>query len=165
MAVLEVIVSLLCTYASSEYLHGSKRRALWAGLAAVCFALMPVIATAASELLAPVLHLRFKVPLVAVCYIGTLYVDVVVYQKKLGGIEFVREVLDAAVALLPLFPFFSIGIAFIFLEVGELFEHYHIPTESLNQPIYYGVLYGPFAYVYVRVKRVAKVSTILPRSV
>ena len=93
-----------------------------------------------------------------------LYVDVV-YQKKLGGIEFVREVLDAAVALLPLFPFFSIGIAFIFLEVGELFEHYHIPTESLNQPIYYGVLYGPFAYVYVRVKRVAKVSTILPRSV
>ena len=36
------------------------------------------------------------------------------------------------------------------------------PTAWLNQPIYYAVLHGPFAYVYVRVKAVAKASALLP---
>ena len=31
----------------------------------------------------------------------------------------------------------------------------------LNQPIYYSVLYGPFSYVYLRVKAVARASHML----
>ena len=154
----ELVVSVLATYASSEYLHGSRRRAF---IAAVC-------CVAANGLLwlpvvLPALALYSKVPLAAGVFVTVLYADT---ASRLGGFwKFLGALQEAIGRLIPLFPFISLSIAFLFLEIGELFDHYGIPTLWLNNPIYYGVLYGPFAYLYIRVKAIAKVSTLLPRSV
>ena len=159
MAVTEIAVSLLCTYASSEYLHGSRKRAMYAVLAALVVTVMHATLAA----LLPALSVVSKLPLVGAIYLGALYADVVTYGG-LSRVEFARALTGAAVELMPLFPLFSIAFAFVFLELGELFERIGISHLWLNQPIYYGVLYGPFCYLYVRVKAVARVSTLLPRS-
>ena len=162
MVLHEIVVSFLITYSSSEYLHGSRRRALYAAttaLAANGLLLLPAAA--------PMLGLKSKVPIIAICFLAALYVDT---RRQLSRLQFLAELQEAAFRLVPLFPLFSILVAFMFLELGELMEHLLGMTEArislwLNQPIYYGVLYGPFAYVYIRVKAAAKSSTLLPRSV
>jgi len=56
--------------------------------------------------------------------------------------------------ILPAYPFLAVLISFIFLFVVDLWEYiFHLPLEWLNKPIYYGTLYGPFAAVYVYVKK------------
>ena len=37
--------------------------------------------------------------------------------------------------------------------VVRAWEILNLPEEWLNAPIYYGVMYGPFAWVYVAVKK------------
>ena len=60
----------------------------------------------------------------------------------------------AFLKILPAYPFLAVLISFVFLFVIDLWEHvFHLPLEWLNNPIYYGTLYGPFAYTYVHVKR------------
>ena len=158
MVLHELVVSLLASYASSEYLHGSRRRAAFAigaALAANGLLLLPTVM--------PALGLRSKVPVVAVCYIGTLYTDVVFFRRQLDWLQFCEALQEAVGRLMfPLFPLLSLLFAFIFLEIGELCERSGLPTLWLNDPIYYGVLYGPFAYLYVHVKAVAKAQTVLP---
>ena len=159
MVTQDLVVSLLATYAASEYLHGSRRRAAYAVLATLVFVWLP--------LALPALGLRSKVPLVAACFLVTLYVDV---RGNFTLTEFLAELAQACIQLLPLFPVFSVLFAFIFLELGELCEHVLGMSDAnislwLNWPIYYSVLYGPFAFVYVKVKAASKTSTLLPRSV
>jgi len=56
--------------------------------------------------------------------------------------------------ILPAYPFLAVLISFLFLFVVDLWEYiFHLPLEWLNKPIYYGTLYGPFAAVYVYVKK------------
>ena len=150
----ELIVSLLASYASSEFLHGSRRRASIA--TALCFAANGLLWLPTAI---PALALRFKVPLVALVYLAVLYADT---ASRLGGWKYIEALQDAIGRLIPLFPLFSLSMAFLFLEVGELCQRYGFPTLWLNDPIYFGVLYGPCAYLYVRVKAIAKVSALLP---
>uniref|UniRef100_A0A6U5DD88 Uncharacterized protein n=1 Tax=Calcidiscus leptoporus TaxID=127549 RepID=A0A6U5DD88_9EUKA len=157
---LEILTALVLTLAASEYLHGSRRRAL------VC-ALTVGVANALAAAHAAITRwsaiiLTVKVPLTAILYLVTCYWDTVVCNEQLSRAAFWAELHAAFVRLLPLFPLFSLLIAFLFLEVGTVFERMGWPTIWLNGPIHYGVLYGPFAYIYVRVKAVAKASTPLP---
>ncbi|KAG7374737.1 hypothetical protein IV203_013832 [Nitzschia inconspicua] len=55
--------------------------------------------------------------------------------------------------VLPAYPFLAVLISFGFLFVINIWEFLHLPEEWLNMPIYYGTLYGPFAYTYVHVKQ------------
>ena len=160
MSATEILASILCTYASSEYLHGSRKRALYAAFAALFVTIVHATQDWVAEML-PALGIVSKVPLVAAVYCGTLYADAVVY----GGmrrVQFARAFTGALMELLPLFPLLSIAFAFVFLEMGELSERLGMGHKWLNVPIYYGVLYGPFCYLYVRVKAVARASTLLP---
>lgn len=67
---------------------------------------------------------------------------------------FLPKVGWAFLKILPAYPFLAVLISFVFLFVIDLWEKVlHLPLEWLNNPIYYGTLYGPFAYTYVHVKR------------
>lgn len=155
----EIITSLLITYASSEYLHGSKNRALRAVLGA--FAAYIVHALPSVVAFLPALRFTTMLPIVALIYLVALYCDAVLCLG-MPRLEFVIALNAAAVRLIPLFPLLSIAFAFVFLELGELCERLGFGHQWLNVPIYYGVLYGPFAYIYVHVKAVARGSTLLP---
>ena len=159
--VLELLVSVISTYASSEYLHGSRSRAFWAAIAAG--------AAVGASRLTPALSLQHRLPLVYISFLGALYVDIVSCAGQLRPVEFVVEVLDATVRVLPLFPLFVIGFVFLFAptRIGQSSRAERLSKrlghDGLDEPIcygvLYGVLYGPFTYVYVLVKAVAKVST------
>ena len=69
---------------------------------------------------------------------------------RLGS--FLPKVGWAFVKILPAYPLLAVLISFVFLFVINLWEALHLPNEWLNAPIYYGTLYGPFAWVYVYVK-------------
>ena len=67
---------------------------------------------------------------------------------------FLPKVLWAFLKILPAYPFLAVLISFLFLFVVDIWEYiFHLPLEWLNKPIYYGTLYGPFAYTYVYVKK------------
>ena len=159
--VLELLLFGISTYASSEYLHGSRSRAFWAAIAAG--------AAVGASRLTPALSLQHRLPLVYIFFLGALYVDIVSCAGQLRPVEFVVEVLDATVRVLPLFPLFVIGFVFLFAptRIGQSSRAERLSKrlghDGLDEPIcygvLYGVLYGPFTYVYVLVKAVAKVST------
>ena len=165
--VLELLLFGISTYASSEYLHGSRSRAFWAAIAAG--------AAVGASRLTPALSLQHRLPLVYISFLGALYVDIVSCAGQLRPVEFVVEVLDATVRVLPLFPLFVIGFVFLFAptRIGQSSRAERLSKrlgqDGLDEPIcygvLYGVLYGPFTYVYVLVKAVAKVSTQQSRGV
>ena len=67
---------------------------------------------------------------------------------------FLPKVLWTFLKILPAYPFLAVLISFLFLFVVDIWEYiFHLPLEWLNKPIYYGTLYGPFAYTYVYVKK------------
>lgn len=67
---------------------------------------------------------------------------------------FLPKVGWAFLKILPAYPFLAVLISFVFLFVVDFWEYVlHLPLEWLNNPIYYGTLYGPFAYTYVHVKK------------
>jgi hypothetical protein len=67
---------------------------------------------------------------------------------------FMPKVLWTFLKILPAYPFLAVLISFLFLFVIDIWEYiFHLPLEWLNKPIYYGTLYGPFAYTYVYVKK------------
>ncbi len=66
---------------------------------------------------------------------------------------FLPKVGWAFLKILPAYPFLAVLISFVFLFVVDIWEYIlHLPLEYLNMPVYYGTLYGPFAYTYVHVK-------------
>ena len=68
--------------------------------------------------------------------------------------------------VLPWYPFLAVAISFVFMVVINVFETFHWPLEYLNAPIYYGTLYGPFSFVYWKVKErvVDEAYNSLPRT-
>ena len=53
----------------------------------------------------------------------------------------------AFLRILPAYPFLAVVISFLFLFVVDIWDYiFHLPVEYWNKPIYYGTLYGPFAY-------------------
>jgi hypothetical protein len=135
------------------------------------------------------ISIALKATLAATCYVLALYVDInrkaFFFRKKnkfeddnattgsssssssAGAIilpfsVYVSKVGWAFLKILPAYPFLAVLISFMFLFVINLWEFLHLPLEWLNDPIYYCVLYGPFAYTYVHVKNevVANTTTI-----
>ena len=66
---------------------------------------------------------------------------------------FLKQVFVAFMYILPAYPFMAVVISFVFMFVINIWEALNLPLEYLNAPIYYGTLYGPFAWVYVHVKQ------------
>ena len=112
-----------------------------------------------------------RITFAAVFYVIALYVDVTRQQRKhqqqqqmldpssstskvniITWKSFLSKVGVAFCQVLPAYPFLAVLISFVFLFVINLWEALHLPLEWLNAPIYYGTLYGPFAWVYVHVK-------------
>jgi len=120
-----------------------------------------------SELLDGFLHLP-KVAFVAFAYLFALYLDCR-WNCSGGGAtgatstrsgsssfrhgRFWKFVGTSFLYVLPVYPFLAVLISFGFLVVIRVFELLHLPLDVLNWPIYYGTLYGPFSFVYWKVKR------------
>ena len=134
-----------------------------------------------NQLLDGFLHLPRAI-FAATLYIIALYVDVTILNRKvtstattttpatttIDGVAstsssttpiqvplkfFLKQVLVAFMYILPAYPFMAVVISFVFMFVINIFEALNLPLEYLNAPIYYGTLYGPFAWVYVHVKQ------------
>ena len=97
------------------------------------------------------LHLP-KILFAAVSYVVALYVDCRRVSPKLTLGEFLPAVAWAFLRVIPVYPFLAVLISFVFLFVIAIVEGLGLPEDWLNWPIYYGTLYGPFSYVYWRVK-------------
>ena len=172
MAPTEIATSILLTYAGSEWLHGSRRRAIVSGGAAAALQLLVrVLAlglSGSARALSAAAGLRIppllKAPLIAAIFIGTLWLDTV-GRGRLSRADFAAELQSATLRMLPLCPLLSLLVAAALLGVGEAFEHLGLPTEWLDLPIYYGVFYGPFVYTYLLVKAAAARATLLPTSI
>lgn len=88
-------------------------------------------------------------------YILGLYLDIR-YHCNIHNMTiqaFSAKVGWAFLRVLPAYPFLAVVISFVFLFVINIWEAFGLPDSALNAPIYYGTLYGPFAWVYVYVKR------------
>ena len=66
---------------------------------------------------------------------------------------FFRLLLKSFCRLLPIYPFLAVLISFGFLFVVSFFEKMNLSTHILNNPIYYGTLYGPLSLMYWDVKK------------
>lgn len=108
-----------------------------------------------------------KILFAAACYVVVLYYDCrrVSNQKTLRLVPFLQQVGWAFVYVVPVYPALAVLISFGFMIVINVFEFLHIDQQILNWPIYYGVLYGPFSFVYWRVKEtIVHQSSQLPTS-
>lgn len=169
----EVVNSLFVTYVASEYLlsvdqTGPGRRnealkpnraKLYIAVASGALVLMVNLldhVSGTKEILNQTLEGFFHLPkaiFAAIVYFLTLYWDIKRRVPQLDYLRFRSRVCWAFAKILPAYPFLAVLISFIFLFVINLWEALHLPMELLNAPIYYGTLYGPFAWVYVHVKR------------
>jgi len=106
----------------------------------------------ANELMQQFFHLP-KIIFAASAYISCLYYDIHRRAPLLNVLSFLGKVGWAFLRVLPAYPFLAVMISFVFLFVINIWEALGLPLEWLNAPIYYGTLYGPFAWVYVKVKQ------------
>jgi hypothetical protein len=163
MPLVEIVTSVLLTYASSEYMYGSKYRCLYAVWVVIILQLFEAILALGLEITMPkvAFSLPIKILLVSGSFCGTLWFDCS-RSHNIAMKEFFVEVWKGCLFLFPVFPFVAIFISFIFMLISNVFIWFAIPTQILNWPIYYGTLYGPFAIVYHRVKKKMGSKTILP---
>jgi hypothetical protein len=178
----EVVNTVFLTYLATEYLvvtnDASVRRPNWLkrlfqshnlafGAAVALLNLLDRLTGAAAfvnGLFQGFLHLP-KIIFAAVCYVLTLYADCKRVSPKLGLGDFLPKVGWTFLRVLPAYPFLAVLISFGFLFVISLCEFLHLPLEWLNWPIYYGTLYGPFSFVYWKVKQqVVEDRSTLPSS-
>lgn len=108
-------------------------------------------AEALNGMLQGFLHLP-KVLFAAIIYQAALYWDCKRVSPVLTVGTFMPLVGKAFCRVLPAYPFLAVVISFGFMIVINIFEALHLPLELLNWPIYYGTLYGPFSFVYWKVK-------------
>ena len=184
----EVVNTLFLTFLASEYLvandqgsGGGIRSDLWhtgtnrskvlsflSSAAVVVF--INIIdrvsgaRTLANQVFETFVHLP-RVILSAFAYLFALYWDI---RRRLPHVKFRQLASRSAWAfakVLPAYPFLAVLISFAFMFIINFWEALQLPMELLNAPIYYGTLYGPFAWVYVSVKRnVISEATSLPIS-
>jgi hypothetical protein len=175
----EVVNTLFLTYLASEYLIAedlpSRQRSHHSRISIqptiAVFLIVLLVNTLdrltgaidiANRLLQGFLHLP-RILFAATAYVVALYIDVRRRVVPVTIKAFSAKVGWAFIKVLPAYPFLAVLISFVFLLVINLWEALHLPLEWLNAPIYYGTLYGPFAWVYVHVKRqVCEEATSLP---
>lgn len=173
----EVVNSLFVTYFASEFLVADtpaidKRHNSWFGSTkrfikeryislsvGICIvALVNLLdhvsgkKEKANVLLQSFFHLP-KIVFAAVAYMTCLYFDIHRRAPLLTLSAFLAKVGLAFLRVLPAYPFLAVLMSFVFLFVINIWEALGLPLEWLNAPIYYGTLYGPFAWVYAQVKR------------
>ncbi|KAL7581159.1 hypothetical protein ACA910_005949 [Epithemia clementina (nom. ined.)] len=106
-----------------------------------------------------------KILLVAFLYMITLYWDCRRVVRHLPLPAFVRQVGLAFCYVLPVYPALAVLISCGFFFLLTILDLLRIDANFLNWPIYYGTLYGPFSFVYWKVKRsVVEERTFLPMS-
>ena len=108
-----------------------------------------------------------KIIMVAFMYILVLYWDCrrLVHREDLSVTAFLRNVGVAFCYVLPVYPFLAVLISCGFFILLTIFDMLRINADILNWPIYYGTLYGPFSFVYWKVKRnISEERMSLPRS-
>ena len=175
--VLEIGTTLLTTYSTSEYLYGAKLRARIAmaivvGLQFVRFVSswwgsLPAATASVSLFGLTAFAGPLKVAIVAASFLGALYIDCKRGSGDSSCINpslFAREIAKEFLLLLPVCPWLSVLISFVFFLIISIFDIVGLPTSILNGPIYYGTLYGPFAVIYVRIKRTMSRIPLLPSS-
>lgn len=100
-----------------------------------------------------------RVVFIAFAYIVALFLDC---RRSVGSnvedFSFLRgylpNLLKAFLYILPVYPYLAVLLSFLFMILIRAFELVGLPPEKyLNGLVYYGVLYGPFSLVYLRVKR------------
>lgn len=175
----EVVNSLFLTYLASEYLVAESKnlprrvhhesilggladfvrgRILYLGTVSLVVIIVNIFdhfsgsKDFVNNLLEGFFHLP-KVLFAALAYIICLYFDIRRRAPLLQVPAFLAKVGWAFLKVLPAYPFLAVLISFIFLFVINIWEALGLPLEWLNAPIYYGTLYGPFAWVYVHVKQ------------
>jgi len=166
MPFVEVVTSIAITYASSEYLYGSKRRALHGVWVVSAIQLCELILKLLFQLHMPTLPQSLwpiKVMLVATSFTLTLWFDVT-RKNRVGFRSFLLNVGQSCLVLLPVCPWLSVLISCGFFVLISIFDVFGLNTNILNWPIYYGTLYGPFAFVYLDVKKKAASAPLLPHS-
>lgn len=182
----EVVNALFLTYLATEYLVSNQeshaplqgRHLAWRDYWQRPRYLMPsaivlvinvverlsIGTTTASRVLHQFLHIP-KILFAAASYVLVLYYDCRRVQSSLAVGPFLRQVGWAFLYVLPVYPFLAVLISFGFLLVINVFEFLHLDEQILNMPIYYGVMYGPFSFVYWRVKeKMIQERNILPFS-
>jgi len=174
----EVVNSLFVTYFASEFLVaessptdkrrndswlGSTKRFIQERFISLSFGICVVLlvnlldhVSGIKEKANMVLQGFFHLPRIlfaAVAYMTCLYCDIHRRAPLLSLSRFLAKVGWAFLRVLPAYPFLAVLISFVFLFVINIWEALGLPLEWLNAPIYYGTLYGPFAWVYTQVKR------------
>lgn len=94
-----------------------------------------------------------RVLLATVAYPLACYLDLLRTSSSLRFRDFLSLIPRALLVTVGLFPLLLIGIGAIFLALCSVLEHTGVDPHVINWPIYYGVLYGPFAGFYFDIKR------------
>jgi hypothetical protein len=154
---INVFIFIICSFHSFLFIFCNLLGRLFAFI--MSFTHVIIYAGTTDPDLAVLLHLPLwlwpiKIPLIALVYLGILWVDCSRnIQIKAAKSLFFAQVFRSILILIPLFPMFAVVIAAGFLLIGFLMQLLQISTDYLNWPIYYGVMYGPFAFIYIDVKR------------
>lgn len=165
MPFIEVLSSVVLTYASSEYLYGAKRRAVHAMWMVIALQLIEAMFQLQFnvKILNFTLNLPMKILVVSGSFCCALWVDCTRSLNQVIPLkEFMLEVWNGCLYLLPVYIVLAVFISFVFMLISDVFEFFSLPTKILNWPIYYGTLYGPFVVVYHKVKKAFSSKTLLP---
>ena len=106
---------------------------------------------------------------VAAAFAGTLWLSLTRTHagQALTPLAFARILIVSVLESLPILPIIACIVAFSFLVLVSLCQWLALPTSWLNWPIYFGVLYGPFATIFFvarrRFSRSTRTSSLLPR--
>jgi len=158
----EVVNAILITYAGTEYLlksnvHGYRKRnqpfQILLGLVITVNVFERITGAAAITrgFLSGFFHLP-KIVLAALSFNVALYYDCRRSQPAQTVRTFLPMVGKAFLRVLPAYPFLAVIFSFGFMILINIFETFHLNLKLLNWPIYYGTLYGPFFFVYYKVK-------------
>eukprot|EP00471_Norrisiella_sphaerica_P007871 CAMPEP_0184495316 /NCGR_PEP_ID=MMETSP0113_2-20130426/30952_1 /TAXON_ID=91329 /ORGANISM="Norrisiella sphaerica, Strain BC52" /LENGTH=188 /DNA_ID=CAMNT_0026881453 /DNA_START=252 /DNA_END=818 /DNA_ORIENTATION=+ len=94
-----------------------------------------------------------KILMISVTYALVCWYDTKRRRQGLKLGEFLLHFLNASTEACLMMPIIATGLATILVLTVSIVSAFHLTTEWLNWPIYYTVLYGPWAAVYVLVKR------------
>ena len=118
-----------------------------------------------SAALSPISVLRTDV--VACAFVGACYWDLCHRQHPhtlLPRSHFLPLLARAVTWIFFLFPLLAIAIAVVFLAIAAVVDALAINHDFLQRPVYFGVLYGPWAGTYLLMKRWARKNQAdLPR--
>ena len=137
---------------------------IWSAVAALVYVLLRFVG--ANELLHPPEALRVLLAMTGFALL--CFFDTRRFNPELTVLEFLQNVAFALRLVGPMFPFLAIGISTAFLFLVSVLERIGIDPHWLNSGIYYGTIYGPFAFVYFEVKKRslngARGGSLLPMS-